>query len=166
MTAHDDALAWFREITKTDTKPKVQITQVYRIRISDDEGATSEYIIWEQHITAKSALDNPRTWHELADDTSVYNTPLVEKAVRLNPQTEQQEVYVNQVLGVDKHYQYPFNKQNIDMIKKKVNIRTNFYVKDQSGFVRKVSDFNSWSTKSFAELIGDMNTNLGSGPTA
>lgn len=160
-TAHDEALSIKREVTKSDPKPRIQVTDCYRIQIQDDQGVTSEYIIWQQDIIAKSAIDNTHRWHELADDTCIYYTPLVEKAIRLNPETEQQETYVNQVLGMDTHYQYPFNKQNIDMIKKKVNIRTRFYVKDESDFVRAVPDFATWSTKSFADLIG---ASMGSGP--
>jgi hypothetical protein len=162
-TAHDAALKTSRDMTQSDTHKKVQITDVYRKQISDEEGVTSEYITWQQHVTGRSAIDNPHTWLELADDTSIYYTPRVEKSVRLNPETEQQEVFVNQILGQDTRYQYPFNKENIAMIKKKVNIRTRFYVQDEADFMRVVPDFNQWSTKSFGELIGSGSASAASG---
>jgi hypothetical protein len=152
-TAHDRALKDKREITKHDKNPKIQITDVYRVRIADDQGAQSEYIIWQQDVTAKTDIDNYHRWHEDAHDTSIYYTPMVEKSIRLNPETEQQETFTNQVLGIETHYQYPFNKENIDMLKKRVNLATRYMVKDVSGFTRSVNTFADWSTKPFDELI-------------
>lgn len=152
-TAHDRVLKDKREITKHDKNPKTQITDVYRVRVANDEGTQQEFIIWQQDIIAKTDIDNYHRWHEDANDTSIYYTPLVEKSIRLNPETEQQETFTNQVLGTESHYLYAFNKENIDMLKKKVNLATRYMVKDVSGFTRTVNNFVDWSTKPFDELI-------------
>jgi len=152
-TAHDSHLKSVREITKNDKNPKTYVTDVYRIRVEDELGSQSQYIIWQQDVVAKTDIDNTYRWHEDASDTSIYYTPTFEKSVRLNPDTEQQEVVVKQMLGRETHYPYPFDQKNIDMIKKRVSLATRYYVKDHSGFTRAVANFADWSTRSFDELI-------------
>jgi len=152
-TAHDSHLKSVREITKNDKAPKTFVTDVYRVRVADEYGTESEYIIWQQDVVAKTDIDNTYRWHEDASDTSIYYTPVVEKAVRLNPDTEQSETYVKQMRGLETHYQYPFEQKNIDMIKKKVTLATRYYARDNSGFTRAVTNFADWSTRSFDELI-------------
>lgn len=153
-TPHDQHLKNVRKITENDKNPQRLVTDVYRVRVADEAGTQSEYIIWQQDVVAKTDIDNAYRWHEDANDTSIYYTPTVERGIRLNPETEQQETYVKQVLGAETHYLFPFEPKHIEMIKKKVRLATRYYVKDTSGFSRAVANFADWSTKSFDELIG------------
>jgi hypothetical protein len=80
------------------------------------------------------------------------------REIRYNPEKEEMETVVKQwdFSDMKKHYLYPFNKENIDMIKKITanNHKCNWEVMDDStGRARSVANFEDWSTKDFDTLL-------------
>jgi len=141
---------------------------VYRVKIDDaiseseasnNNNNNEEVILFDKTTTGKTGLDNPVTYYEGPDDLCVWYEPTVVTQIEFNPKTEQNEMVtkVGDLSEIKAHYLYPFNKENIAMIKGLVkNSRhsggrssssCNFYVLDKStGMTRLVESFEQWAS--------------------
>lgn len=152
---HDITVEAKKALIVNDPNKVTKVTSVYRLRIEDN----SEYILWQEEITGHSGIGNEIKYELGFDDTSRYYIPIPRKEIRYNPQTEQNETIerVDDLSQMKVNYLYPFNKENINLIKDKVNKnnpRCPFYVKDSQGMTRTVTrGFSEWSTKPFEWLI-------------
>jgi hypothetical protein len=145
-----------------DPNKTVKVNSVYRKRVDDetDGGQSSkllEVITWDQITIAHTPLGNPIEMVEMSSDLCYWLAPTVKQQVRYNPDTEERETMdiPGDFSQVKKHYLYPFNKENIAMIKKITsnNRKCNWYVEDENMKSRSVNNFEDWSEKSFHELM-------------
>lgn len=115
-------------------------------------------ITWDQQTTGHTGLGNPVSYPEDKDDLCIWYEPIATTRNIFNPQTEEMETVTTQwdFSDVKKHYLYPFNAENIAMIKKITanNPKCNRGVEDAStGKARSVNNFEDWSSKDFDTLL-------------
>jgi hypothetical protein len=89
-----------REKSSQDKNKKRWINQMFRFRTNDSKEYIL-YILYRQIITtqANSSM-NELIWNEDFDDTSIYNVPIVEKAIRfdeLEVRTERIEITTSKI---------------------------------------------------------------------
>lgn len=150
---HEKTVAAQKELIAKDDKKTTKVLSVYRLKAEDGIG---EFITWDQITEGHTGIGNLISYYEGHDDLCVWYEPVPEKEIRFNVEKQEQEVVTKpDISQVKKHYLYPFNKSNVDMIKKITanNRRCQFYVKDTMGITRVVKNFDEWSSKDFDTLI-------------
>ena len=135
-----------------DQNQTVKVNSVYRQRVEDEDANTGkliEIIKWNQTITCHTGLGNPVSYYEDVNDLCIWYAPTQTEEIKFNAETEQKETIVKPAdfSMVKKHYLYPFNKENIDMIKKITsnNRKCNWYIEDENAKVRVVNNFDDWT---------------------
>jgi hypothetical protein len=149
-----------KPVIDKDPNKTVKVNSVYRKRVEDETDASKllEVITWDQITIAHTPLGNPIELNETANDLCFWLEPTTKQQVRYNPETEERETITvpGDFSEVKKHYLYPFNKENIAMIKKITSNNSrkcNWYVEDENMKSRSVNNFEDWSTKTFNELM-------------
>ena len=143
-----------------DLNKTVKVNSVYRKRVEDETDGSKllEVITWDQITIARTPLGNPIELNENASDLCYWLEPTTRQQVRYNPETEERETMnvPGDFSQVKKHYLYPFNKENIAMIKKITgnnSRKCNWYAEDENMRSRSVNNFADWSEKTFNELM-------------
>ncbi|NAL78407.1 hypothetical protein [Nitrososphaera sp. AFS] len=143
-----------KALIEKDPNKQTKVLAVHRLRLEDN----SEYILWQEEIIGHSGIGNEIKYELGWSDLCYWLEPIPRKEIKYNPQTEQNEVIerVDDLSQMKVHYLYPFNKENINLIKDKIksNPRCPFYVKDVQGMTRTVTrGFSEWKDKPFEWLI-------------
>lgn len=129
---------------------KRHINAMFRFRTLDDQ----EFILYEQDITAKANItDNVVSWHEDKEDTSMYFTPIVDRKVTYDPETEEPQYSAQQIRSTEVNYLIPFNAEEANKLKPFTNRGTYYYVTQERGLTRAVDRFDDWLKKPFDVLL-------------
>jgi hypothetical protein len=155
---HDVAIREKKEQLKNDKNTKTTINAVYRKKVEDENRNPIEVIAWWAYTTGKTGLGNPVEYTEGPDDLAYWLEPIATTRNIFNPETEEMQTVTTQwdFSDMKKHYLYPFNAENIAMIKKitAISPKCSWIVEDGvTGRSREVKNFEDWSSKDFDTLL-------------